>query len=168
MNTCTYIFICRSFSTQHTQGRGDTYCKLIKPLKTPSGTLVSWLLSRRRNLWVDRHELRHVIKTVSLPFLDRQTDRQTKGNLSHSDKSTLTRKHTHTYTNVHTRTQTHTDTHKCTHTYTNTQTSTQTHTHATLDHDMLVREAGFIDMDTQCKHSGLESGDIGMCVYIHT
>ena len=23
------------------RGRGDTYCKLVKPLKTPSGTLVS-------------------------------------------------------------------------------------------------------------------------------
>ena len=31
--------------------RGDTYCKLVKPLKTPSGTLVSWLSARERYLW---------------------------------------------------------------------------------------------------------------------
>ena len=38
--------------TQHThRGRGDTYCKLVKSLKTPAGTLVSWFECKKRVLW---------------------------------------------------------------------------------------------------------------------
>ena len=38
--------------TQHThRGRADTYRKLVKPLKTPAGTLVSWFEDRARSLW---------------------------------------------------------------------------------------------------------------------
>ena len=33
------------------RGRADTYSKLAKPLKTPSGTLVSWFEDRERYLW---------------------------------------------------------------------------------------------------------------------
>ena len=32
-------------------GRADTYRKLVKPLKTPAGTLVSWFPFRSRYLW---------------------------------------------------------------------------------------------------------------------
>jgi len=42
-----YTFICgtliRSLALNRTQGQDGTYRKLVKPLKTPSGTLVSWL-----------------------------------------------------------------------------------------------------------------------------
>ena len=39
------LIITRSPHNTH-RGRGDTYCKLVKPLKTPSGTLVSWFSDR--------------------------------------------------------------------------------------------------------------------------
>jgi len=42
-----------TFPSPHSthRGRRDTYCKLVKLLKTPSGTLVSWLSDRYRTLW---------------------------------------------------------------------------------------------------------------------
>ena len=48
--TCTYT---RSFSSPQCthRGRADTYRKLVKLLKTPAGTLVSWFDDRSRCLW---------------------------------------------------------------------------------------------------------------------
>jgi len=46
-----YTFVYAALALHRKQERDGTYCKLVKPLKTPSGTLVSWLPSRRSFLW---------------------------------------------------------------------------------------------------------------------
>ena len=49
--TCVYAAPIRSLALNRTQGRDGTYSKLVKPLKTPSGTLVSWLSFSKSSLW---------------------------------------------------------------------------------------------------------------------
>ena len=47
------------------RGRGDTYRKLVKPLKTPAGTLVSWLWDSKRYLWAWQTQVETCICTLS-------------------------------------------------------------------------------------------------------
>ena len=49
--TLVYAAPICSLALHRTQGRDGTYCKLVKPLKTPSGTLISWLPYSPRYLW---------------------------------------------------------------------------------------------------------------------
>jgi len=44
--TFVYAAPIRSLALHRMQGRDGTYDKLVKPLKTPCGTLVSWLTYR--------------------------------------------------------------------------------------------------------------------------
>jgi len=124
--------------------RGDTYCKLVKPLKAPSGTLVSWLLDRSRLLWswqtwADAFmcTLSHFAPIPSAGLLLEQqkhkdTDRRIKRQIDKlkgiANTHTCTRMDTCSLT--YTRTITQTRKHSQTHTQTNTRTRTHTQKHA--------------------------------------
>ena len=100
-------------SRQHCTNGGQrgTYRKLVKPLKTPSGTLVSWFSDRERVLWAWQTWVDACICTLS-QFTSissaclalewklnqntyRQTDRQIHLRESYAHTLTLTHKHTH-------------------------------------------------------------------------
>jgi len=52
-DTCTFVYAApiRSLALHRTQGRDGTYIKLVKPLNTPSGKLVSLFSFRKSSLW---------------------------------------------------------------------------------------------------------------------
>ena len=70
--TFVYAAPMSSLALYCTQGRDGTYHKLVKPLKTPSGTLVSLLSDRSRLLWacqtwVDEYSLSLFPRLLRLP-----------------------------------------------------------------------------------------------------